>query len=72
MTNVPSAKKVFYIGFQKTGTSSLGIALEHLGYRVAGFYPFRDLAAETDVTHEELLERAKEVAQNVDAAQDMP
>mgnify|MGYP006273494857 CR=1 FL=1 len=64
--------KVFCVGFQKTGTSSLGIALERLGYRVAGFYPFRDLAAKREVAYEELLERAVEVAREVDAAQDMP
>jgi len=28
--------KVFCIGFQKTGTTSLGLALEALGYRVCG------------------------------------
>jgi hypothetical protein len=28
--------KVFGIGFHKTGTSSLGLALKHLGYRVGG------------------------------------
>ena len=29
-------KKVFCIGFHKTGTSSLGVALEELGYKVCG------------------------------------
>ena len=29
-------KKVFCIGFHKTGTTSLGVALEYLGYRVCG------------------------------------
>jgi hypothetical protein len=29
-------RKVFGIGFQKTGTTSLGLALEELGYRVCG------------------------------------
>lgn len=64
--------KVFCLGFQKTGTSSLGIALEELGYRVAGYQPFRDLAARPEVSHAELLERAVAVARDVDAAQDMP
>ena len=27
-------KKIFCVGFQKTGTSSLTVALENLGYRV--------------------------------------
>lgn len=72
MTNSTSTKKVFCIGFQKTGTSSVGIALEQLGYRVAGYYPFRDLAAQSEVTYEDLLKRAVAVAQDVDGAQDMP
>lgn len=28
--------KIFCVGYQKTGTSSLGRALEHMGYRVCG------------------------------------
>ena len=39
MNNNP---KVFGIGFHKTGTSSLGLALEHLGYRVSGANGARD------------------------------
>lgn len=31
-------KKVFCIGFQKTGTTSLGVAFEKMGYRVCGVY----------------------------------
>lgn len=34
--------KVFGIGFHKTGTSSLGLALEHLGYKVGGPNGVRD------------------------------
>jgi hypothetical protein len=34
--------KVFCIGFHKTGTSSLGLALEELGYRVVGSSGVRD------------------------------
>jgi hypothetical protein len=31
-----SSPKIFCIGFHKTGTKSLALALEHLGYRVTG------------------------------------
>ncbi len=34
-----SDSKVFCVGFQKSGTSTLGYALELLGYRVKGFTP---------------------------------
>jgi Sulfotransferase domain len=37
-------QKVFCVGFQKTGTTSLGRALEVLGYTVCGYQQFRDLA----------------------------
>jgi len=36
-------QKVFCIGFQKTGTTSLGKALAILGYRVCGYAPFHSL-----------------------------
>ncbi len=35
-------QKVFGIGFHKTGTTSLGMALEHLGYNVRGHVGTRD------------------------------
>ncbi|MEL7319154.1 MAG: sulfotransferase, partial [Pseudomonadota bacterium] len=38
-------QKVFCIGFQKTGTSSLREALTRLGYRVTGVFG-RDMALE--------------------------
>ncbi len=66
------AHKVFCIGFHKTGTSSLGVALEKLGYRVTGFFPFRDLASQDNLTFSEVRERALEVANQYDAAQDSP
>lgn len=65
-------RKVFCLGFQKTGTSSLGLALEKLGYRVTGYYPFRDLAQKDDLTWIELRQRALKIAQDFDAAQDTP
>ena len=34
--------KIFCIGFQKTGTKSLGIALNVLGYRVCGLVGTKD------------------------------
>ena len=39
MTFEMGSSKVFCIGFQKSGTSTLGYALEILGYRVKGFSP---------------------------------
>ncbi|MCV2881874.1 sulfotransferase family protein [Actibacterium sp. XHP0104] len=66
------SQKVFCIGFQKTGTSSLGLALEKLGYRVAGYYPFRDMAHQDGLTMAEVEQRAIEVMRDFDAAQDTP
>lgn len=61
--------KVFCIGFQKTGTTSLYAALERLGYRTAA-------VAGRDWTAERLAaEGARlciETARDFDAAQDMP
>ena len=37
-------KKVFAIGFHKTATSSLGVVLNQLGYRVCGGVGIRDPA----------------------------
>lgn len=69
MSNKP---KVFGIGFQKTGTTSLGTIFERLGYRMAGYHEFRNLAAQPEVTLAELEAQALELAQNVDAAKDTP
>ncbi|SDN59120.1 hypothetical protein SAMN05216196_101999 [Lutimaribacter pacificus] len=65
-------RKVFCLGFQKTGTSSLGLALEKLGYRVAGYYQFRDYGKNFDTTWDDLRDRALATAQDFDAAQDTP
>lgn len=65
-------RKVFCIGFHKTGTSSLGVALERLGYDVAGFYPFRKLSRKDSLTLQEVEDVALGVAAKVDAAQDSP
>jgi len=64
--------KVFCLGFQKTGTSSLGLALEKLGYKVAGYYQFRDFAHKGNLSWKDLRERALATAQDFDAAQDTP
>ena len=37
-------QKGFGIGFQKTGTTSLGTIFDKLGYRVASYRDFRDFA----------------------------
>jgi hypothetical protein len=64
--------KVFCIGFHKTGTSSIGLALERLGYKVAGYGQFRDLARRADLDQAMLAERAIEVARSFDVGQDSP
>ncbi len=61
--------KVFGIGFQKTGTTSLGKALEVLGYRVHGVILFRE---PDPAIAEKARQRAFEVAEAFDAFQDMP
>lgn len=62
-----AAQKVFGIGFQKTGTSSLAASLYILGYDVCGYFGNDDPnIAET------ALVTAFEMADHYDAAQDMP
>lgn len=60
-------EKVFCVGFQKTGTTSLQYALSLLGYRVAGVFSVRDLQEFSQVR-----ERALELAMRFDAAGDNP
>jgi len=61
--------KVFCVGFQKTGTTSLFAALSELGYRTAAVIG-RDLsAAELQKNGGKLC---VETARNFDAVQDMP
>ncbi len=64
--------KVFCLGFQKSGTSSLGIALSRLGYRVAGYWQFRDLSLRSEVSMDDLLIRAKSLVGEFDAFKDTP
>jgi len=64
--------KVFGIGFQKTGTSSLGKALEVLGYRVGGYNDFRSMADDPDLTMEMVIEHAHAMVERYDAMKDTP
>ncbi|WP_230279981.1 sulfotransferase family protein [Croceicoccus sp. Ery15] len=61
--------KVFCIGFQKTGTSSMRDALQQLGYRVVGVFgrdtPLDDLRAG-------FVETGLAIARDYDAVEDMP
>lgn len=59
--------KVFGIGFHKTGTKSLGGALQILGYRVTGPFGVRDQNIQRVA-----LARALELADHFDAFQDNP
>jgi len=59
--------KVFCVGFQKTGTTSMGAALEILGYRVTG----GNWARDPEVA-KVALQRALETAPHYDAFQDNP
>lgn len=60
-------RKVFCVGFQKTGTTSLGYALHLLGYRVAGSSHI-NRTRQVDEVRADALERAT----RFDAFQDMP
>ena len=59
--------KVFGIGFHRTGTSSLGRALEQLGYNVCGNF----IHNETNLG-DTLHQRAYDMAERYDAFQDFP
>lgn len=65
-------RKAFGIGFQKTGTTSLGTIFDKLGYRVAGYHDFRDLAGADKIDWAEVTARALKIAATVDAAKDTP
>lgn len=64
--------KVFGVGFQKSGTTTLGSMLSTLGYKVAGYHSFRDFAYYSDLTWDILETRALEVMENYNAAKDTP
>lgn len=64
-------KKVFVIGFHKTGTTSLAKALQVLGYRVCGFVNPRPWMKPSTHTWEELFElRYKPLLKEYDAFED--
>ncbi|WP_084399608.1 sulfotransferase family protein [Pseudotamlana agarivorans] len=64
--------KVFIIGFHKTGTSSLGKALQILGYRVCGsIKEAYDYDTALDVKSY-ILKKAKPLLSSYDAFQDTP
>jgi len=61
--------KVFCIGFQKTGTSSMRDALEQLGYRVTGVFGRRTPLEQLRQT---FVATGIEIAAQHDAVEDMP
>jgi hypothetical protein len=61
--------KVFCIGFQKTGTTSLELALRRLGYRVHSIFG-KDLPLEA--LRAQYVARGLEIAARYDAVEDMP
>src|SRR5262249_40484301 len=66
---VVAKTKVFCIGFQKTGTTSMEKALRHFGYRVMGVFG-------DDMTLDEVrrtyVDTALKLAGEYDAVQDLP
>lgn len=65
--------RVFCVGFQKTGTTSLGRALRMLGYKNSGYRDFEDFAESTDPNlGDALLERAKKLMAERTGFKDTP
>lgn len=64
-----SKRKVFCIGFQKTGTSSMRDALEQLGYRVTGVF---GRTTSLDELRANYVQIGLEIAEQCDAVEDMP
>lgn len=67
-----SKPKVFGIGFQKTGTTTLGVIFDRLGYRTASYHQFRQFADRDGVTLQEIEAEALKIAVDIDAAKDTP
>ncbi len=61
--------KIFCIGFQKTGTSSLRDALSEIGYSVTGVFGRK---VPLDELRDTYVERGLEIASRYDAVEDMP
>lgn len=66
-------RKIFVLGFHKTGTTSLAKALQVLGYRVCGFVnPLPGIEPDTH-TREELFDRTyRPLLEQYDAFEDTP
>lgn len=64
--------KVFGVGFQKTGTTSLGTIFDKLGYKTLSYGAFRHLAGRDALTWDEIRKLAIELAAEADAAKDTP
>ena len=60
-------RKVFCIGFHKTGTTSLEVALRKLGYRVTGSFGTKD-----PNIAQKVREMARQIAERYDAFEDNP
>ena len=65
-------KKVFIIGFHKTGTSSMGKALQILGYTVCGSIKEAKDYPKKDKPYEYIFNKAIPLLQKYDAFQDTP
>jgi hypothetical protein len=65
-------RRVFGIGFQKTGTTALGRIFDDLGYRTASYHQFRHLAGREDLAWDEVEALALEIMPRFDAAKDTP
>ena len=63
--------KVFCLGFQKTGTTSMAVFFESMGLRVAGYGNFREME-KGDITDKKVLAHAVDVMKTHDCAQDTP
>ncbi len=71
----PGSGKIFGIGFQKTGTSTLDVALRRLGYRALGGFRInhpKGVAIPPPVTTEKVLAVALQRAAEGDAFSDNP
>ena len=67
MSAANASRKIFCIGFHKTGTTSLALALEQLGYRVTGPNGVHDPHIAANV-----LPMARRLVEAFDAFQDNP
>lgn len=65
-------QKVFGIGFQKTGTTSLGAIFDKLGYETLSYAAFRHFAGQDSVDWPEIEALALKLAKDIDAAKDTP